>query len=154
MSDTKKQYAQIEKEALALTLAAEKFAMHLLGGKLFCMETDHKPLVRLLSTKNWDHLPPHVLRFRLRGTTFQLFTDKESFRCSIQITIATVRWSVWSAGPMEAFIANVMSVLQVTPDTLVLIRTAQKQDCHIFAKRAGQTKSPMAPYSRILACQK
>ena len=52
MSDTKKQYAQIEKEALALTLAAEKFAMHLLGGKLFCMETDHKPLVRLLSTKN------------------------------------------------------------------------------------------------------
>jgi len=61
MLDTEKRH---EKEALALTWAAEKFAMHLLG-KLFCMETDHKPLVRLLSTKNLDHLPPRVLQFRL-----------------------------------------------------------------------------------------
>jgi len=30
------------------------------------IETDHKPLVPLLGTKELDHLPPHILRFRLR----------------------------------------------------------------------------------------
>ena len=38
--------------------------MHLLR-KFFFLETDHKPLVSLLSTKNLDNLPPCVLQFRL-----------------------------------------------------------------------------------------
>ena len=62
MSDTERRYAQIEKEALSLTWAAEKFSMYLLG-RTFQMETDHKPLVPLLSSKNLDALPPRVLRF-------------------------------------------------------------------------------------------
>ena len=62
MSDSKRRYAQIEKEALALTWVAEKFSMYLLG-RPFQMETDHKPLVSLLSTKSLDSLPPRVLRF-------------------------------------------------------------------------------------------
>ena len=44
MSDSERRYAQIEKEAVALTWAAEKFSMYLLG-RPFQMETDHKPLV-------------------------------------------------------------------------------------------------------------
>ena len=64
MSDTKRRYAQIEKEALLLTWAADKFSMYLLG-KTFQMETDHKWLVSLLSSKNLDALPPQVLRFWL-----------------------------------------------------------------------------------------
>jgi len=34
MSDTEKQYAQIEKEVLALTWAAEKFAMYVSPGQI------------------------------------------------------------------------------------------------------------------------
>ena len=60
MTDTERRYAQIEKEALSLIWAAEKFSMYLLG-RLFHMETDHKPLVPLLSTKNLDALPPRVV---------------------------------------------------------------------------------------------
>ena len=65
MTETERRYTQIEKEALSLTWAAEKFSMYLLG-RSFHMETDHKPLVPLLSTKSLDTLPPRVLRFRLR----------------------------------------------------------------------------------------
>ena len=65
MSDTEKRYAQIEKEALATTWACERFTNYLLG-RHFNVETDHKPLVPLLSSKHLDDLPPRILRFRLR----------------------------------------------------------------------------------------
>ena len=65
MSETERRYAQIEKEALAITWACEKFSMYILGKK-FAIETDHKPLVPLLGSKHLDSLPPRVLRFRLR----------------------------------------------------------------------------------------
>ena len=62
MSATEGQYAQVEKEALAITWACEKFIL----GKHIEVETDHKPLVPLLGTKHLHSLPPRVLRFRLR----------------------------------------------------------------------------------------
>ena len=65
MTETERRYAQIEKEALAVTWACEKFRDYVLG-RNFDIETDHKPLVPLLSSKQLDSLPPRVLRFRLR----------------------------------------------------------------------------------------
>ena len=65
MTPTEVRYAQIEKEALALTWACEKFGDYLVGLK-FHIFTDHKPLVPLLSTKRLDELPLRVQRFRLR----------------------------------------------------------------------------------------
>ncbi|CAC5416848.1 unnamed protein product [Mytilus coruscus] len=59
MTDTEQRYAQIEKEALALTWAFEKFSNYLLGKK-FNLETDHKPLVPLLSSKGIAELPPRI----------------------------------------------------------------------------------------------
>ena len=57
LSDTEKRYAQIEKEALAVTWACSKFSNYILG-RPFLIETDHKPLVPILSTKHLDDLPP------------------------------------------------------------------------------------------------
>ena len=65
MSPTERRYAQIEKEALAVTWACEKFADYILGRR-FQIKSDHKPLIPILSTKHLDNLPPRVLRFRLR----------------------------------------------------------------------------------------
>ena len=69
MSEVEQRYAQIEKEALAYTWATEKFADYLIGMN-FTVETDHKPLIPLLSTKQLSSLPPRVLRFRLHMDRF------------------------------------------------------------------------------------
>ena len=56
MTPTEQRYAQIEKEALAITWACDRFADYLMGMK-FHIQTDHKPLVPLFSTKQLDKLP-------------------------------------------------------------------------------------------------
>ena len=66
LTETERCYAQIEKEALAITWACEKFSEYILGKQ----EMDHKPLVSLLCSKHLDDLPPRVLQFRLRLMRF------------------------------------------------------------------------------------
>ena len=82
LSETEKRYAQIEKEASASTWACEKFAIYLLGMN-FLIETDHKPLIPLLGSKNLHDLPPRVLRIRLRLARF----DLQHFTCSWQVAV-------------------------------------------------------------------
>ena len=69
MSPTEQRYTQIEKEALDLTWACERFQDFLVGLN-FQIETDHKPLVPLFSSKLLDELPLHVQRFRMRMMRF------------------------------------------------------------------------------------
>ena len=69
LTDTEQRYAQLEKEALALTWACERLSNYLVGTK-FLIETDHKPLVPMLSTKCLDELPVRIQRFRMRMMRF------------------------------------------------------------------------------------
>lgn len=64
MTPTEQRYAQIKKEALALMWACERFSDYLIGLD-FHIQTDHKPLVPLFSTKALEQLPIRVQRFRL-----------------------------------------------------------------------------------------
>ena len=70
LTPTGQRYAQIEKEALALTWACKRFAEYLLG-KPFHLHTDHKPLVPILSSKSLDTLPARVQCFRMRLMPYQ-----------------------------------------------------------------------------------
>ena len=65
MTDCESRYAQIEKEALALTWECDRFAQYVMGVHIL-LETDHKPLIPLLGHKLLDQLPLRVQRFRLR----------------------------------------------------------------------------------------
>ena len=64
LTNAEQKYAQIEKEALAVTWACERCHDYLLGLH-FQMQTNHKPLVPLLSCKALEELPLRVQRFRL-----------------------------------------------------------------------------------------
>ena len=64
MTDCESRYAQIEKEALALTWACDRFARYVMG-VLILLETDHKPLIPLLGQKLLDQVSLRVQRFRL-----------------------------------------------------------------------------------------
>ena len=103
MTQTEGRYAQIEKEALAITWACDRFSDFLMGLK-FHVQTDHKPLVPLLSTKGLDELPLRVQRFRMRlmEVSVLYFTcarqESHHCRCSVPSTCSRYHYR----RPMES----------------------------------------------------
>ncbi len=71
MTSTESKYAQIEKEALAVTWACERSSNYIIG-KSITIETDHKPLVPLLMKHTLDKLPPRVQRYKMRLMKFNI----------------------------------------------------------------------------------
>ena len=134
MTETERWYAQIEKEALAITWACEKFSGYILGCH-FKIESDHKPLIPLFSTKHLDNLPPRVLRFRLRMAKFDysichipgkvLYTANAPSRAP---TSVADEQSLQSQEEVETFIQAVTSALPATEHRLEVYRKAQAQD--------------------------
>ena len=74
LSPVEERYAQIEKEALAFTWVCERLSSFLVGLH-FYIQTDHKPLIPLFSTKNLEELPVRVQRFRIHMLRFQFTID-------------------------------------------------------------------------------
>ena len=134
MSKVEERYAQIEKEALASTWACERLQDYLLG-KRFHIETDHKPLVPLMSSKSLDELPLRVQRFPLRLMRFDFSI------CHVPgkdlCTADTLSRSP-GAGPdtsdqtfqqeVQAFLDIVTGNLPATDNRIDEIRSLQEQD--------------------------
>ena len=59
MTETEKRYPQFDKEALANTWACERFSDFLIIMN-FKIDTDHKPLIPFLGSKDLEILPPRV----------------------------------------------------------------------------------------------
>ena len=65
LSDTEKRYATIEKEALGVVWALERFNYYIVGAPIY-VETDHKPLITLLGSKEIEKVPIRIQRYRIR----------------------------------------------------------------------------------------
>ena len=132
MSETEKRYAQIEKEALAVTWACDKFHNYILGRE-FEIETDRKPLVPLLTSKHLDNLPPRILRFRLRLARFCytiqhvpgkfLYTADTLSRAPIH-----GEKDAELEEEVEHFIEGVVSTLPASREQMEVYRQAQAED--------------------------
>ena len=134
LSETELRYAQIEKEALALTWALEKFSEYTLG-KVIQLETDHKPLVPLLGQKSLDLLPPRVLRFRLRLMRFQYTIQHvpgKSLYTADTLSRAPLKNPCDAAavlsGETEQFVQAIRAVLPASADRLEAFAKSQAND--------------------------
>ena len=80
LTDAETRYAMIELEALGITWACEKFDFYLVG-RVFEVETDHKPLITLLGEKDLSLLPLRVQRFKMRLMRYQFQIFHTPGRC-------------------------------------------------------------------------
>ena len=162
LTETESRYAQIEKEALALTWACEKFTNYILV-KLFELETDHKSLVPILGNKSLDSLPPRVLRFRLCLMRFQ-YTVHHCPGKSLYLADALSRAPV--KGPpeevdkvvereAEKYLQAVISSIPANKDCLDVYRQVQEEDTEcsklIDFCKSGWPKKAIAVLKAIFA---
>ena len=59
LSLTEQRYAQIEKKLLAISFACTRLHQYVYG-KLFCVDTNHKPLIALIS-KDLNKCPQRIM---------------------------------------------------------------------------------------------
>ena len=120
MSETEQRCSQIQKEALVLVWACEKFSGYILGKRVH-LETDHKPLVPLLSKTHLDRLPPRVLRFRLRLMRFDYSVSHvpgKLLYTADALSHAPVDEVITDEDDTEATVHAIMSLLPASNDHL------------------------------------
>ena len=127
LTDAEQRYAQIEKEALAICWAAEKFYYYL-AGRYFHVETDHKPLVSVMSEKELAKLHLRVQRFRLRMMKFSYdvtYTPGEKLVLADALSRAPVQIQVSEIEPY--LIGEMVRDLPISPSQLIsFIQTKSK----------------------------
>jgi transposase InsO family protein len=134
LTETEKRYSQIEKEALALVWACERFSTYVIG-KPIKLETDHKPLVPLLGKTNLDSLPPRVLRFRIRLMRFHYTISHvpgKSLNTADTLSRAPTsipdNLQLLADQQTEMLVDNILSSLPANSDRLNEYRRAQQMD--------------------------
>ena len=135
MNPTEQRYAQIEKEAFGITWASERFADYLIGLE-FHIETDHNPLVPLLSSRNLEDLPARVQRFRMRMMRFtysishvpgkSLYTADTLSR--VPLVRPLNREEEKLEADVQAYVDSIVKYLTATEDRLEDFRSQQQQD--------------------------
>ena len=83
LNKTQQNYAQIEKEALAIVFACERFHQYIVG-KSVRIESDHKPLETIFA-KPLSQCPARIQRMRLR---LQVYDIKVQYKPGKELWIA------------------------------------------------------------------
>jgi len=154
-------YANIEREALAVTWACSRLEDFIIG-KSITIETDHKPLLQLLQTTPVSDLTPRIQRFRLRLMRYNYrivytpgkiigiadYLSRDPLPCDQQEELE------------EETLAYVQAIFRTIPTSdanIKMIHEKQKEDPVLtsvaFNVRTGWEKppkdSPLVPYYNI-----
>ncbi|KAJ8346650.1 hypothetical protein SKAU_G00280510 [Synaphobranchus kaupii] len=135
LSETEQRYAQVEKEALAVTWACERLNSYIIGLQ-FTVETDRKPLLALLRTKALDDLPPRIQRFCLRLLRFTygiVHVPGKALITADTLSRAPIRRPLTEEealleGEVQVFINTVRDNLPASQPKLQQIAEDQQQD--------------------------
>ena len=142
LTEAEVRYAMVEKEALAITWACEKFDYYLVGRR-FEIETDHRPLVSLLGEKDLSKLPTRVQRFKLKLMRYDysifhtpgrnmFLADSLSRPCESAISVQEIR----RCESVERYVNCLLDSLDVRGEELreALLQDAASQRCISFVK--------------------
>ena len=132
LTEAESKYAQIEKEALAATWACERFNMYI-QGKHFILETDHKPLVPLLTTKRLDDIPIRIQRFHMRLMRYYFdIVHVPGKQLIVADTLSRAPLAEADPGDLEpetiAYVNVIMESLPATERRLYEIKLQTEQD--------------------------
>ena len=135
LSSAEKNYHPIELEMLGATWACEKFNMYLHGLPHFIIQTDHKPLIPILNSKDIPSMSPRIqrLRMRLLKYTFEakwekgsLLTDVDAF--SRAPTERPTKEDEMAEQEVECHIATVIKQIPASEERLQEIRRKTIED--------------------------
>ena len=147
MTPTEQRYAQVEKEALASTWACERFSDFLIGLPTFTIETDHRPLLALLHSKQLDELTPRIQRFRMRLMHYKYdvkFTAGKDLATADSLSRAPAgqpqEKDIDFETDVASFVDSIIEGLPASKDRLDEIRAKQRAD-EICRKVASYCKN-------------
>ena len=155
MTSTECKYAQIEKEALAVTWACERSSNYIVG-KSITIETDHKPLVPLLMKHTIDKLPPRLQRYKMRLMRFNIKAVNH-VPGKYHYTADTLSRKLANPNPvpptileeeMKAHIDSIIAALP--PSDLKLPQVSQAQDQDKVCKQVKKYCSERWPDKNLL----
>ena len=130
LTSTEQRYAQVEKEALALTWACERFSDFIIGLH-FELETDHKSLSSLLGGQALDSLPPRIQRFRMRLMRYRytiIHVPGKSLTTADTLSRAPLKdGATDEEGLMEETNIYVDSVMEILPASEAYLSELRKQ---------------------------
>ena len=134
LSNTKQKWAQIEKECLAATWACERFQQFLIGVS-FILETDHKPLIPLLNSKELHLAPVRCQRMLMKLARFSLeaiYTPGKFMAVADALSRAPDgngdQREVSLEAEVEGFVGGIVGNLPVISNQLQRIKEEQAKD--------------------------
>ena len=135
LTPTESRYAQIEKEALALVWACERCSDYIIG-KSINAETDHKPLVPLLTKHGLDDTPPRIQRLRMRLMRFHIkeLVHVPGKQLYVADTLSRMQPQNRIPKPtipdeeMNIYIASILEGIPISDQKLQQVRDAQDED--------------------------
>ena len=130
--EIEKRYAQIEKEALAVTWYCKKFADFLIGQHKFMIETDYKSLLVLLKTKQLDELTSRIQCFRMHLMRFSNeithTTGKNLLTADALSGSSSVKEDLQQETETDMFVRSIIENISVSDKRLEEIRQKQNTD--------------------------
>lgn len=129
LSNAEQNYAQIEKELLAIVFGTEKFETYTYGRVVY-VQSDHRPL-QFIFNKSLPNIPKRLQRMMLRLQRYDL---RVTYHKGSEMHIADALSRIYIPEPgnsdtdKDVMSINIMSELDIHPDRKERLKKASKED--------------------------